>query len=183
VNSAQTIIQILWKPSGNGKDDHLDDIWSSEKVDMIYSAALVLIAARSIPAITKLASSPDAAESSPSGHRVPDLTKSITALTTQISKANVMLRQCEDRCDLYPEFCQRISRARRFLDLAGLQSHINHGAIPDIVSDGDLKITRSIWKSLYGRLFIDFTLDKDTDDSSGQSMLFCWLESLVIDFR
>lgn len=172
VEAAQSIIKTLWKPSGNGKDDNLGDITSSEKVDMIYSAALVLIAGRMVPYIVE------------QRDRAPNLARSVSTLIEQIRQADVMLRNCQENCNQSPDFGQRIQRSRAFLDLVRQQS-ISSGDIPYLVTDGMLTIGRPVWANLYARLRVNVRFEDQVpaDQVSGKRLLFSWVESLPIDFE
>jgi len=165
LSAAQDIIKSLWVPSGNGIDDHLQGFSSSERVDYLYTAVLVLLAARMFTFIVK-----------------DGLATSVSTLTDQIRQADVMLRNCEEVCEQCPALGQRIRRARAFLDLVSRQSiSLGNDDRPGFVSDGDLNILRSIWVSLYDRLNVK--LESPVGLSSvGTRMLFCWMETLPIDF-
>lgn len=174
VKTAQSIIKIFWKPSGNGKDDILGDIYSSEKVDMIYSAALVLIAGRMIPYIVE-----------ESRHVLPP-PKSLCVLGEQIRQADVMLRNCEENCNQCPDFGQRIRRSRAFLDFVNRQP-IPFDNIAFPVTDEMLNIGRPVWANLYTRLGVDLQFEQSeeqflADQIPGKQLLLCWVESLPIDF-
>lgn len=172
VEAAQSIIKTLWKPSGNGKDDNLGDITSSEKVDMIYSAALVLIAGRMVPYIVE------------QRDRAPNLARSVSTLIEQIRQADVMLRNCQENCNQSPDFGRCIQRSRAFLDLVRQQS-ISSGDIPYLVTDGMLTIGRPVWANLYARLRVNVRFEDQVpaDQVSGKRLLFSWVESLPIDFE
>ncbi|KAJ5860301.1 uncharacterized protein N7529_007611 [Penicillium soppii] len=168
LDEAQDIIKTLWAPSGNGQDDNLQAVTLSERVDYIYTAALVLIAARAIPFIV-----------------TGGVAHSVSTLTNMINQADIMLRSCEEACEQCPDFARRIQHARAFLSLLGRQSIGSHDGIICHISDVNLHISCSVWLNIYSRLGVEFSYKKfprSNEQSVGIDRIFGWAESLPSDF-
>ncbi|KAJ5941282.1 hypothetical protein N7516_001450 [Penicillium verrucosum] len=146
-----------------------------EMVEYLYAAALILVAARTVPLLMNGAA------------------RGISALPTTISEElsgiDILLRNYQESCEQAPKLQQRIARSRAAVQYLTLQSVSCEG----VVTDNRVKFKPVVWGRIYDRLDIDLPfpmfLDRcpskgisaDGSVVSGRRKTFGWLESLTTD--
>lgn len=164
VTAAKFIIQALGGASGTGLSYNLLEMSSSERIDLVYSAGLVLVAARGIPFVLQEAGA-------------------LSILTEQIEQAKGMMAYCQNFYGNHPVFSRRIGRARALLEIVIHISAVYMAqGMRSVVSDANVMAPRSLWAKIYGRLWLRFPPTGNPGLVAGQRMTFCWVQSLPVDF-
>jgi hypothetical protein len=160
LTAAQDIVKTYWS-FFEGPNNHNPQVLLSETVDCLYTAGLILIAARCISWLTNGAA-----------HR------SLSVLTEEIRQVDVLLRSCEQDSKETSLF-ERVRRCRGIIHLVSSQALASDGTI----SDQDIPLKESVWLSLYQRLalVIPFNFSDPHATQVGRRMHFGWLESLPVD--
>ncbi|CAI7589070.1 unnamed protein product [Penicillium glandicola] len=170
--AAQGIVKTLCASFADAENEDA----KCEKLEYLYAAALILIAARSVPLIIN------------GGLRglsaAAITTKSLTTLTDQLKQTDVLLRQYQEGCKQAPKLLQRIEHSRAVIDLIKLQSSSSHG----LVADSDVRFEPIVWQRIYHRLGLDLPFQRFPGRSDparsgvvGRRLTFGWIESLPVD--
>lgn len=170
ITAAQDIVKTLSASFAKENDDNV----KFEHLDYIYAAALVLIGALGI------------AQQVANG----ETTRSATTMVEQFRRAENLLRNYEECCELAPKLKERIGRCRSNLDLLQCQSDPGSVKRARIVSDDAIRFSPEVWFKIYDRIGVDFSVERASEQGKcassvvpGRRMTFGWLESLPFDMN
>ncbi|KAJ5588939.1 hypothetical protein N7537_011617 [Penicillium hordei] len=172
LTAAQDIVKTLNASYANTKNEHA----KCELLEYLYAAALILIAARTVPLLM------NGTVRGISGTTIT--AKSLTTMSEELRGIDVLLRNYQESCEQAPKLQQRIERSRAVIDHIRLQSVSCEG----MVTDSEIKFEPVVWGRIYDRLGIELPfamfLDHRRPDGSvvsGRRKTLAWLESLPMD--
>lgn len=172
LTAAQDIVKTLKASYANTKNEHA----KCEMLECLYAAALILIAARTVPLVMNCTLRGISATTIPA--------KSLTTMGEELRGIDVLLRNYQESCEQAPKLQQRIERSRAVIDHIRLQSVSCEG----IVTDSKIKFEPAVWGRIYDRLGIELPFEMfpehrrpDGSVVSGRRKTLAWLESLPMD--
>ena len=172
LTTAQDIVKTLNASYANMQNEHA----KSELLEYLYAAALILIAARTVPLMMN---------GTARGISATTITaRSLTTMSEELREIDTLLRKYQENCEQAPKLKLRIERSRAVIDYLKLQSVSCQG----ILADNEIKFEPVVWSRVYDRLGIEppfamFLGHNQTDGSvvSGRRKTYAWLESQPID--
>ncbi|KAF9243043.1 transcriptional regulator family: Fungal Specific TF [Penicillium roqueforti] len=175
LSAAQDIVKTLSVSFTTTADEYA----KCEQLEYLYAAALILIAARTVPLVLNGTPRGISAVSA-----AATTAKSFTAMTEELKEIDVLLRNYQESCRQAPKLEQRIARSRDVLDQIKLQSESSNG----IVTDSDIRLEPVIWNRIYDRLGLNVPFQRFSEPHcpagsaiSGRRKTLAWLESLPVD--
>lgn len=170
--AAQEIVKTLYASFFKAANETA----KGEQLEYLYAAALILIAARSVPFVMN---------GTPRGISTAVSTaKTVTTMIEELRQIDNLLRIYQESSEQAPKLERRIQRSRATIDLINLQSV----SVDGVVMDSDIRLEPVIWHRIYDRLGLDVPFARfpqrgssSSTGAAGRRKTLAWLESLPVD--